>query len=264
MLRRPEAKVIALFVLAFVLHQAGISVYGNNSSYGWFLSLMYVAVALCAVLFIKREGSQFSQHGFLLPGGAGRYMAMAIFFGFVYVFIIIFIPGAMSGFDAFPGASLSWETFLISGSILLASIASETVFRAYIQTELEADHGFYVAAIVVSALFTMYMFPIASYWTGSLTDLIGGLLPFLAQSAFLCFFFKETKTILCPLVFTTTVGLLMKFTPLEALNRDYTLALSIVTYVMLIPIMQSFVADVQRQDQRRDDTAIVSSEDQED
>ncbi len=264
MLRGPEAKAIALFVLAFVLHQAGIFVYGNNSSFGWFLSLMYVAVALCAVLFIKRESSQFSKHGFLLPGGAGRYVAMAVFFGFVYAFIIIFIPGAISGFDAFPGASLSWGTFLTAGSILLASIASETVFRGYVQTELEADRGFYVAAIVVSALFTLYMFPIASYWTGSLTDLIGALLPFLAESAFLCFFFKEAKTILCPVVFTATVGLLMTFTPLEALNRDYTLALSIVAYVILIPIMQSFVADVGHQDERRDDTAIVESEDQED
>jgi membrane protease YdiL (CAAX protease family) len=264
MLRRPEARIVALFLLAFALHQAGVFVFGLNGSFGWLLSAMYVAIALTAILFIRRGGSQFRQHGFLLPSGVGRYLAMAAFFGFVYVFILIFIPGAMSGFDAFPGVPLSWDTFLTAGSIVLASIASETVFRGYIQTELEADHGFYVALTAVSILFALYMYPIASFWTGNFADLISGLLPFLAESVFLGFFLKETKTLLCPMVFTAAVGLLMVFTPLEALNQDYTLALSIVTFIVLIPVMQSFVADVRHQDERRDDTAVVESEDQKD
>jgi uncharacterized membrane protein YccC len=108
------------------------------------------------------------------------------------------------------------------------------------------------------------MYPIASFWTGNFADLISGLLPFLAESVFLVFFFKETKTLLCPMVFTAAVGLLMVFTPLEALNQDYTLALSFVTFIVLIPVMQSFVADVRHQDERRDDTAVVESEDQKD
>lgn len=260
MLKRSDARVIVLFLLAFALHQAGIFVIGINGSFGWFLSLTYVAAALITVLFVRKQHSQFSQHGFLLSSGAGRQLAMAVFFGFVYVFILIFLPGAISGFDALPGASLSLSTFLTGGSILLAGIASETVFRGYVQTELEADHGFYVAVVAVSILFTLYMFPIASYWTGSLTGLIGGMLPLLAESVFLCFFFKETKTLLCPMAFATTVGLLMTFTPLEALSSDYSLAFSFATYIVLIPIMQSFVADVRHQGERRDDTAMVDSE----
>ena len=264
MLWRHETRVIALFLLAFGLHQAGISVLGINSFFGWFLSLMYVAVTLIAILFIKRQHSQFSQHGFLLPDGVGRYLAVAVFFGFVYVFIVIFLPGAISGFDALPGALLSLDTFLTGGSIVLASIASETVFRGYMQNELEPDHGFYVTLVVVSALFTLYMFPIVQYWTSSLAEIASGLLPFLAEGVFLCFFFKETKTLLCPIAFVATVGLLMTFTPLEALSSDYTLAFTFVTYIVLIPVMQSFVADVRHQDERRDDTAIVALEDQKD
>jgi membrane protease YdiL (CAAX protease family) len=260
MLWRHEIRVIALFLLAFGLHQAGIFVLGINSFFGWLLSLIYVVVTLIAILFIKGQRSRFSQHGFLLPGGVGRYLAVAVFFGFVYVFIIIFLPGAISGFDALPGALLSLDTFLTGGSIVLASIASETVFRGYVQTEVEADHGFYIALILVSSMFALYMLPVTTYFAGDLTGILRGLLPLLAESVFLCAFFKESKTLLCPIAFTATVEMLKVFTPLEALTGDYTLPFMIVTYIVLIPVMQSFVGDVRQQDERLDSTPVPDSE----
>jgi membrane protease YdiL (CAAX protease family) len=224
------------------------------------LSLIYLIVTLAAVFFIRRQGSRFSQHGFLIPRGFGRFLSMSIFFGFLFVFIILFIPGAISGFEALPGSPVSLDTFLTSGSILLASIASETVFRGYIQTEVEADHGFYVALILASSMFALYMLPVTTYFTGDLTGILRGLLPLLAESVFLCAFFKESKTLLCPIAFTATVEMLKLFTPLEALTGDYTLPLMIVTYVILIPVMQSFVGDVRQQDERLDSKPVRDSE----
>ena len=101
--------------------------------------------------------------------------------------------------------------------------------------------------IIVSVMFTLYMLPIAQYFTSSLTGLIYFSLPLFAESVFLCFFFKETRTLLCPVAFAATIMLLQELTPLVPTTVEYTTLISLICYAFLVPIMQEFMAEVKGQ-----------------
>jgi hypothetical protein len=109
-------------------------------------------------------------------------------------------------------------------------------------------------------MFTLYMLPITLYSALDLTEFLRQALPLFTASVFLCFLFKEARTLLCPIAFAATVTILITFTPLEATAVEYTAPVMIVTYVVLIPIMQSFVADVREQNARLEATPVVDSE----
>jgi hypothetical protein len=109
-------------------------------------------------------------------------------------------------------------------------------------------------------MFTVFMIPVTKYFAGDLPSLLSSAFPFFAESVFLCFFFKETRTILCPMSFVATVTFLLTFTPLEASAGDFTVPLVVGTYLVLIPVMQSFVGEVRQQNRRLDQTPIMEPE----
>lgn len=260
MLRKAHVKrCFIVFAVAFGLRQAAD--FFNTSPYeSGISSLASLGIALITVLLIRAEGSGFREHGFLTPKRTNRLLAISLFLAVLYVLIVIFVPGGISGFEALPGAPFSWDLLFTSGNILLAVIAAETVFRGYIQKDLENAYGFSVALTVVSIMFTLYMLPITSYSTVDSGELIRRSLPFLADSVFLCFFFRETKTLLCPIAFATTVTLLETFTPLEPTAIEYTTLVSLLCYIFFVPIMQSFVDDVREQTARLEPISEIESE----
>lgn len=176
-------------------------------------------------------------------------MTISLFLAVLYVLIVLFVPGGMAGFEAVPGALISWDLLFAASSILLAVVAAETVFRGYIQTNLEKAYGFSRALIAVSVMFILYMLPIASYFTADPASVINSALPLLGESVFLCFFFGETRTLLCPIAFATTITLLETFTPLVPTIIEYTTSVSLVCFVFLVPIMQGFMDEVKKQDE---------------
>lgn len=212
------------------------------------------------VLFIRFESLGFREHGFLIPKRAKRLLSISLFLAFLYVLVALFVPGSISGFEASPSVPVSWALLFSAGSIVLAVIAAETVFRGYIQTEFEKALGTYGSITVVSVLFTLYMIPITLYSIPGSTELVRLSLPLLTGSLFLCFFFRETKTLLCPIAFATTVTLLETFTPLEPTAIEYTTLVSLLCYIFLVPIMQSFVEDVREQTARLEPISEIESE----
>lgn len=253
-------KCLIIFLLAFGLHQTANFLLNADPSLGWTSSLVLFTTALLPLLFIKFEGADFGKHGFLAPPRTRRLLTMSLFLAVLYVLIVLFIPGSMSWFEATSPPRLSLDLLYAGGSIVLASFATETILRGYAQTKLTSTYGFFVAAIAVSAMFTLYMLPITLYSTFDMAALLGQALPLLAESVFLCFLFRETETILCPIVFTATVILLETFTPLRAISTEYSVSLTIIVYVVLVPIMQVFVGDVRKQNVKFDETAIMESE----
>jgi hypothetical protein len=109
-------------------------------------------------------------------------------------------------------------------------------------------------------MFTLYMLPITLYFTAGSAELLRRSLPLLAESVFLCFFFRETKTLLCPIAFATTVTLLETFTPLEPTATEYTALVSLMCYIFLVPIMHAFMDGVRQQNARLDAIPEVESE----
>jgi membrane protease YdiL (CAAX protease family) len=186
---------------------------------------------------------------------------MSLFLAVLYDLIILFVPGFSSGFEAVPAVPLSWDIFFAGGSVLLASIAAETIFRGYVQTELANVYEFFTALIVVSAMFTLYTLPITLYFTSDSATILGQLLPVFAESVFLCFLFAETKTLWCPIAFSATVTLLQTFTPLQVTSgSQYSTLLPIITYAVLILLMEFFVAEVREQNARLDETPVEESD----
>jgi hypothetical protein len=198
-----------------------------------------------------------------MPKRANRLFSVSLFLAFLYVLVVIFIPGSISGFEAAPGVPVSWGLLFSAGSIILAVFAAETLFRGYIQTELEKAFGSYVSISVVSVLFTLYMLPITVYFTADSIEVIRLALSFLAEGLFLCVFFRETKTLLCPIAFAATAKILMTITPLEPTAVGYTTLVSIICYVFLVPIMQMFVAEVKEQNARSEVVLESDSEEPE-
>ena len=241
---------LAVFAVAYGLRQA-VDFFFNTAPYesgiGAFASF---GIALVVVLLIKAEGLGFREHGLHVPKRANTLLAISLFLAVLFVLIIIFVPGSSAGFEAVPATAISWDLLFTAGSILLAVVAAETVFRGYIQTEFENAYGFYAGLIVATATFTLYMLPVTLYTTASSTELFGRSLPILAESVFLCSFFKETKTLLCPVAFATTVTILETFTPLEPTATEYAVLVSLICYVFLVPIMQAFMDGVKKQNAR--------------
>jgi len=249
-----------LFALALGLRQTSDFISNSNPTFGWVSTLALFVIALIPFIFLTTGKSSFGRHGFVTPKGARRLLVMSLFLAVLYVLIIIFVAGGSSGFEALPAASLSWNLFFAGGSILLASIAAETIFRGYVQTELTNAYDFFTALIAVSAMFTLYTLPITLYFTSDSTTILGQLLPVFAESVFLCFLFAETKTLFCPIAFSATVTLLQTFTPLQAASSQYSTLLPVITYAILIPVMQSFTSQVKEQNARLDETPVEDSD----
>lgn len=248
------------FALAFALRQAALFFFTTEPYASGFRSLVSLGIVSITVAFIKAERLDFREHGFHVPKRANRLLATSLFLAVLYVIIVIFLPGASSGFEAFPSAPISLDLLFATGTILLAAIAAETVLRGYVQTNLDNAYGFYPALIAVSLMFTLYTLPTTVYSTADSTELIRLLLPILAEGAFLCFFFKETKTLLCPIAFAATVTILETFTPLQPTATDYATVVSILGYIFLIPLMHVLMDEFRQQKARSNAAPILEPE----
>jgi membrane protease YdiL (CAAX protease family) len=258
--KAPVIRCFILFALALGLHQTSILVSNSNSSLGWVSNLALLVTALIPFLFLRAEKLSFGQHGLVTPKGARRLLTMSLFLAVLYSLIILFVPGGASGFEALPAVPLSSDLLFSGGSVLLASLAAETIFRGYAQTELTNAYEFFTALIVVSAMFTLYTLPVTLYFTSDPATILGQLLPVVAESVFLCFLFAETKTLLCPIAFSATATLLQTFTPLQLTTIEYSTALAVITYAVLVPVMQSYVSHVKKQNWRLDETPVEDSD----
>jgi len=260
----PVIKCFGIFALAFAVRQATVAFFSNTSYQMGVGSLASFAITLITVLIIRFADRGFGDRGFLMPKRANRLFSVSLLLAFVYVLVVIFVPGSVSGFEAAPSVPISWGLLFSAGSIILAVVAAEVVFRGYVQTGLEKALGSYVSIAVVSVLFTLYMLPVTAYFTADSREVLGLALPFLAESLFLCFFFRETKTLLCPMAFAATATILETITPLEPTAVEYTTLASLLCYIFLVPIMQMFIAEVKEQNARSEVVPDLDSEDQAD
>ncbi len=258
----PEIRCLGIFALAFAVRQATAAFFSNTSYETGVGSLASFGMTLITVLVIRFSDRDFREHGFLLPKRANRLFGVSLLLAFVYVLVVIFVPGSVSGFEAAPGIPVSWGLLFSAGSTILAVVAAEVVFRGYVQTGLEKALGSYVSIALVSVLFTLYMVPITAYFTADFAGVLGLALLFLAESLFLCFFFSETKTLMCTIAFAATARILEAITPLEPTASDYTMLVSLMCYLFLVPIMQMFVAEVKEQNARADVVPDLDAEDQ--
>jgi len=244
----PIVKCFLLFILVFGFGQITNALGYVLQFPEWLRTGVYFStqiLLLCiSILFIRTENSSFRGHGFLLPEGAGMYVSASVFLALLYIIITIFLPGSLTGFEAFPTAIPPSGFLLVVVNILLASTATETIFRGYIQTNFTKAYGFFTALLVNSVMSTLYLFPLSSVADTSSTIVFYSLLSLFAESIFLSIFFAKTKTLLCTATYSTIASLLYNFTPVKAITTEYAPLILVITYVFLAPLMYLLVLKI--------------------
>jgi len=235
-----------LFLLVFALQQI-ISIFAYTQSLPEHLQpfihlATQISFACIPIILMKVEGSGLREHGLLIPKAAGRHFSMSILLAVLYILITVFLLGSITGVEASPTIPISFNLFLTAVSILLASIATEIIFRGYIQTKLTNAYGFFPALLISSVMSTLYMFSLPLYAEVNSTPLFY-VLSLFAESIFLAIFFKKTKTLLCPITYSASASLLYAVTPLKPIAAEYTSMILVLVYIFLTPIMQLFWID---------------------
>lgn len=236
----PVIKCFFLFILTFGLQQIRSAFSYISPSAEWLQSIIFLVATCIPILIIKTEGASFREYGFLIPEGISRYFWASLFLAFFYVCTIIFLPGSVVGLEASPPVSISLSFFLTTASILLSSVAAETVFRGYIQTSLTNAYGFAQALIISSIMFTLYMLPMPLYVEVGSTMFFHTAPSLFAESIFLGIFFKKTKTLICSITYSTSATFLYTFTPLKPITSEYAILILVIPYIFFVLIMQFF------------------------
>jgi membrane protease YdiL (CAAX protease family) len=195
--------------------------------------LAYITFTSVSLILIKANRSNFREYGFLIPEDLGGYLSISLILAVVYVLITIFLQGSVGGFEAFP-ASPATHVFAGTVESLLASVASESVFRGYIQTSLTKVYGFLQALLISSVMFALCSFPFLSYVGLHTAIVFSNSIFFLFKGIFLGVFFQRTGTLICPITFCTGLSFIFYFTPLKPVaSEPVNLLLKIMAYIII-------------------------------
>ena len=209
----------------------------------WLRHFIYLTVqvvfVLVSALFIKWEDSDFQEHGFWWPESPGKYVSVSMLLALAYIFITIFLPGSVMGFELLPPIpQISLE---ILGA-LLTGLASESVFRGYILRNLTRAYGFLPALCISSVMFSLHRLPVPSLPTLDPVYILTDTVSLFIAGIFLGFFFQKTGTLVCPVTFHVVL-LLNYLMPFKAATAGYVaLYFRAIAYTFLICSLTVLVA----------------------
>jgi membrane protease YdiL (CAAX protease family) len=181
------------------------------------LLTVQVAYVAILVLIIEREGVNAGKYGFLWPRESGSYFWSCSLLAVFYSIVAIFIPGIFSGYIVAPPAPVL-QIFSAILPAFVTSLASETVFRGYVQRKLTKICGFPLSLLATSVISAFYAVPLLSF---DPFHYAYQFLSFLALGLFLGVLFYRTRTLLCPVIFYFAVILIKLLTPVEPIASDY-------------------------------------------
>lgn len=237
-------RVFFLFFLVFGLWQAAyflIYVYSPSGEVQRFIELTIQITYLCiSLLLIKRETVVLRQYGLCWPQSFGEYTAIGILFAFIYVIMILFIPGSFAGFEVFP-RTLSSSIPLEFLSALFTAIASESVFRGYMYGKLKEVFGPFPALCASSVMFSLHRVPLPFFfpYNSSFENVIS----LFALGIFLGYFLQRTRNLVCPITTYVVILLLYRLTPLRAAVTEQTKLFSeTVAAIVLIVLLRHLIA----------------------
>jgi membrane protease YdiL (CAAX protease family) len=179
--------------------------------------MVQTAYIVLLVLLMRKSSSNFGGYGYLWPEEPRKYIAISLLLAVLYSFVTIIIPGVFAGYDVFPSVSFT-EFFLVILLALVASFASETIFRGYIQSRLTKLGGFPSALLTTSIMFALYELTLLPF---NLFHFFYEILVFLAVGIFLGILFYRTKTLLCPIIFYFTISIFKSLVTVRAITSEY-------------------------------------------
>jgi len=185
--------------------------------------ILYILLIGVLILFIRLRGENLRDYGFLIPKNLLAYLSLTAFLAIIYLLITVFLPGGIVSIVAFPVPPFF---ILISDmmSCFIVYIATESIFRGYIQTKFKQLYGFIYALLFSSVTFAFYNFPL--FLNGDATLIPYKFLSAFSKGVFLGVFFQKTKTLMCPIIFLTATSFLYYFTSLKAMASEHSILLT--------------------------------------
>lgn len=175
------------------------------------LFTLQIAYSALLVLIIKKENSSLANYGYWWPKETNRFVLVCLWLAIFYISVMVFVPIAFARYNIFPQPS-SVEALSAIFLALVASFASETIFRGYIQSKLTKMIGFPCALIATSVMFAANA---TLLWPFTLNSFFYTFLSLLVLGVFLGALFYRTKTLLCPIIFYGAVLAFGSLTPVE-------------------------------------------------
>lgn len=209
----------------------------------WLQSFIYLVIQTAylgaVLLLIKQENSDFQGHGFWLPENLGKHISIGVLLALAHFFITVFLPGSFVGFELLPPVPQISLKFM---EVFLTSLASESVFRGYIQRNLTRVYKFLPALCISSFMFSLHGLPLLSLPSFDLTFLFTDAVSLFITGIFLGLFFQKTMTLVYPVTFYGVLLLTHRLTPLKAITTEYTaLFFDVIAYAFLILLVYILV-----------------------
>jgi len=248
------AASILLFLIVFGLWQVHDLIITHFSlpswviSYGIFYLIIWVLCLAAFALFVKLGKSSFGEHGFKKPINIGRCVSLSIF-SIVIFLIIITVPGFMFEFTS-PTIRLTVALVVFNvANAVLASLATESIFRGYIFKNLLKNHGFFTSLYASSILFSLHQVSINNMLAMShdqlVTYIFTDIAPLFAAGLFLGYLFYKTQwSLLGPVIFRAGY-LLYFFFPLVLATMPWWVNLTFIVsaYAILIIFVDSAIKE---------------------
>jgi len=247
------AASILLFLIVFGLWQVYdlITIYFHPS--GLSINILYLSIwVLCLAafgLFVKLGKSSFGEHGFKKPIKIGQCVSLSILSLVVFLIIIIAAQGFMFDFTS-PTLrfTVSFIVFNVANAVL-ASIATESIFRGYIFKNLLKNHGFFTSLYASSILFSLHQVSVNNLLAMSqdrlITYIFTDIAPLFAAGLFLGYLFYKTQwSLLGPILFRAGY-LLYFFFPLIVATGPWwvSLTFTVSAYAILIIFVDSAIKE---------------------
>ena len=185
--------------------------------------ILYTLLIGFLILFIRLRGENLRDYGFIIPKNLLAYLSLTAFLAIIYLLITVFLPGGIVSIVAFP---IPPFFILVSDTIscFITYIATESIFRGYIQTNFKQLYGFIYALLFSSITFAFYNFPL--FLSGEAALIPYKFLSAFSKGVFLGVFFQRTKTLMCPIMFLTAASFLYYFTSLKPIAGEHLILLT--------------------------------------
>ncbi|MBS7270101.1 MAG: CPBP family intramembrane metalloprotease [Candidatus Freyarchaeota archaeon] len=210
----------------------------DSIHYSLQLSIQFMYLVLFFFLVIGKN-SNLKEHGYRWPESFYKCAYSSLFLAVAYNFVVFFLPGFFAQYYVFPSPSLI-ESLLFIFLGFFISLVGETLFRGYLQSELEKKFDFVKALLMTSILFAVYRF---SIFPLNPCHLLLELIYFFLLAAFLGTLYNFSGTLLCPVIFYLTTMTLNSLTPIKVIADEYVKIFWGLIAITLVFLLLEFISE---------------------
>lgn len=208
------------------------------------LDFAYIVIQIACLgaftLFVKVDKSTYREHGFRRPEDSIMQVSLSLSVVIIYFFITFSLPSLLMHVRVYTWKPVPLsQAFVEFVKALLTGLASEAVFRGYIQKNLTRTYKFLPALYISSLLFSIHNLNIRKL---PLDYILRNTVSLFTQGVFLGFFFHRTDSLLGPVTFQTFLLFLYSITFIQPeISLHMKLFLELTTYILALFLVDAFI-----------------------